>query len=368
MTLPNLFCHARSELAQDAVLAYILEWASPEFRDSHTKLHSLGTRLLRELVSRARLGRGDSAVEQIKIDRVEVLTQEDQIDVLVEINHRTLLIIEDKTESSEHSGQIARYLEKAASRRYSHGAQWQEHLAIYVKTGNESRRRLPASAHGHFMRKDLLRVLEHGGESGNDVVEEFRQHLRAMEEETSSFGTKEIDRWTYRAWQGLFMELEGWLYTTRTSAKDEDWWLDWNYVPNQEGGFLGFWWHWRTLEEHQCDLYLQIHHPANSADGSTPDFFIRAERWERDQHIDSKQLWEVWEHLERAAGQREAGGLHISKAGRFRAGKSAAVARLRFAGANESFLATDAHGMIDMATTQSRLQEAMCFLDRVCQK
>ncbi len=49
--VPNLYSFATKELAQDATLAYILEWARPTYRESHPRLHELGTDMLHALLA-----------------------------------------------------------------------------------------------------------------------------------------------------------------------------------------------------------------------------------------------------------------------------------------------------------------------------
>ncbi len=48
---PNLFHYTTKELAQDAALAYILASARPAYRESHPRLHELGTDMLHALLA-----------------------------------------------------------------------------------------------------------------------------------------------------------------------------------------------------------------------------------------------------------------------------------------------------------------------------
>ncbi|MCY4226729.1 MAG: hypothetical protein OXF20_03360 [Gammaproteobacteria bacterium] len=86
----------------------------------------------------------------------------------------------------------------------------------------------------------------------NAIVLDFRQHLTAMKEECQQFHSWEehkIDNWTWRAWQGLFMELE-------KQLSDAEW-LGWDSVPNPAGGFLGLWWRPNGMPE-DCTVKLQL--------------------------------------------------------------------------------------------------------------
>jgi hypothetical protein len=39
---PNIFTHATSELSQDAFLAYLIEWADPQYATDTTGMHRRG--------------------------------------------------------------------------------------------------------------------------------------------------------------------------------------------------------------------------------------------------------------------------------------------------------------------------------------
>ena len=43
---PNLFSHATSELSQDALICWLLEWAAPEHAGENRELHACGTDLI----------------------------------------------------------------------------------------------------------------------------------------------------------------------------------------------------------------------------------------------------------------------------------------------------------------------------------
>lgn len=108
MCVPNLFNHARSELSQDAWLAYILEWADPKY-EKWPALHKLGQDLLLALLRKAGRKIG-------KIKTVIVKTQDHKVDISVDINEKIFMIIEDKIKTGPHGNQIERYKREAAAR------------------------------------------------------------------------------------------------------------------------------------------------------------------------------------------------------------------------------------------------------------
>ena len=154
-TTPNLYEFATSELSQDATIAYLLAWADPAYRGEHSRLHALGTKLLRSLLQ----------TQQVDLPQVETLcieTQVNRIDIVVRNNAgketgRIILLIEDKISTNDHSDQIERY-KKTAKKKYS--GKYDHLIAVYLKTGNESRASLPNEDKcGRFMRRDFLDVL-----------------------------------------------------------------------------------------------------------------------------------------------------------------------------------------------------------------
>ena len=353
--LPNLFDHARSELAQDAVIAYLLEWAKPNYSGP---LHKLGRDLLQSLLYAVSSHEVASPAD-FRLKQLDVQTQANQADVVVQVNGRTYLIIEDKTRSKDHGGQIRRY--KKQLQEQDPGC---EVLAVYLKTGNESQRPLPVGADGFFFRPNLLEVLDRHPSTGNDIVEEFRSHLQEWENQTNAFAALPLEHWTtksWQAWEGFF----AWLQHNLDLADDGP---VWDYVPNASGGFLGFWWHWQPLDAKPCELYLQIHHIHSRKQAGTPGIFIRA-YGNRDadgvtNQVKSGLLWDLLLSLQSSIEQVPDAGLQLTKAGSFRGGKSAAVAELTFGSHGESFLVADSNGTLNKPATLARLKQAMDFLSR----
>ena len=94
----NLFQYATKELSQDAMLCWLINWLN--YPDS--ELYPLGKDVLDLFL-------GENSQE--KYFNVQVKRQYKKIDVLVLFNDEYALIIEDKTNTSEHGEQVARYKE-----------------------------------------------------------------------------------------------------------------------------------------------------------------------------------------------------------------------------------------------------------------
>lgn len=201
---PNIYEFATSELSQDATIAYILAWADPKYRESHPRLHALGTKLLRSLL-------WTQEVDLPLIETLYVETQVKRIDILVQINtdkntNRIILLIEDKVSTSEHSNQIERYKETAEE---IYSGSYDHLVAVYLKTGNTSKEELPPKDKcGHFLRRDLLDVLNKFQDTKNVIVDDFRTHLQRWEDDANRKRDSFVSRAKELGVEDLFVDIE----------------------------------------------------------------------------------------------------------------------------------------------------------------
>lgn len=238
---PNLFTHATSELSQDAFILWLLEWANPKCATEDKALHETAQEFVRLLLEN----------KDLEIHSIDCKKQEHHIDVFAIVNEKYALIIEDKTYSSEHSNQVERYSKWV--KKHKEYSKLELHC-VYFKTGNESHYKLNKLAEKydleHFTivtRKDVLNIL-HKTESHNAILRDYVDHLQNLQDRTNSYLTLPITDWKSWEWQGFYMSLETELGTG-----------DWGYVANPNGGFWGFYWHWKKVSSNpEMELYLQF--------------------------------------------------------------------------------------------------------------
>lgn len=351
MSKPNIFEYATSELSQDAVLAYMLAWAAPEHAET-TKLHELGQDFLRAL-----LGKVGQKID--KIENVVVKTQDNNIDISVDINEKIFMIIEDKVDTMRHGDQIKRYKE-AAEETFKGNRQI---VAVYLKTGNESTSYNPASdLAGCFFREDVLGVLRANQNTGSDIIEEFRIHLQRLEDDTKSFKESKLvvlddhgnseDGWSWHAHEGYFMYLEQKL----------DWdGKGWGYTANPAGGHLEFYSGSQCcsrMDDPQPHLALQVIY--------NKGLYIRIVKLGDYEKVNAHFLYPFFEKIEKCAEAERFDGLHVRKPFRFGTGASANVAQIYFEGEVDDYRATNREGKIDLDATVNRLNQAMEFLRYIC--
>lgn len=234
---PNIFSFATSELSQDAMFAYLIKWADPKNMVIDKEMCLLGQSFLRLLAQN----------NDLTINSVEVGRQWQNIDIWVEINDDTILIIEDKTNTSIHDDQLERYRESIQN-EYKGKRQVQDF--VYVKTGNEPVAILDEirkKGYKTINRPQILSVINNY-KGNNPLVQNYREHLQNLEDLTNAYNYTTVDKWDGYAWQGFYMELERHLSE-----------LNWEYVPNPSGGFWGA--NWSFLKPQTNDfleLYLQF--------------------------------------------------------------------------------------------------------------
>ena len=214
----------------------------------------------------------------------EIHRQERRIDVLARINHKHVLLIEDKTDMKDHSKQLSRSYDDVVEGRTKFDEVLEGDIyPIYLKTGNQSleddRRIQKKTNFKVFNRKHFLDALN-GYEGLNPILLDFRRHLQELEKQTNSYAewAREETRESRWAWQGFYRHLEREL---DNGARK----IGWGHVPNPSGGFLGFWW-WLSDND---ELYLQIE--AHPGDEAKLCFKVDSAGKSKDQQQDLKWNW-----------------------------------------------------------------------------
>jgi hypothetical protein len=250
MAPPNLFDFAMSELSQDAFICWLASWAAPAHGADDHALHATATGFLDRLLE---AGRGPKVSEYRSI---EIRRQWNAIDVLLFVNGDTAIIVEDKTDTKDHSDQLRRYKEAVKGQFPGH------HIAaVYLKTGDQCDYRSAEQAgYGCFLRRDFLEILRRGEASGvrNDIFDDFHCHLRGIEEAVQSYQNTPIQQWNEdrNRWTGFFMALRQRLGNG-----------EWAYGGDPGGGHLVFRWHWRDnkfLRLKQKELSFRLEVPDKS--------------------------------------------------------------------------------------------------------
>ena len=328
MSQPNLFKFATSELSQDAFLCWLLSWASPQYQNQDLALHQCAQELLKAFFNQ----HPDKEFPH-QIESIEVYKQDANIDVWCTINDKYAILIEDKTNTSEHDNQLTRYLNKLEER----GIDANCIFPIYLKTYEQSDYK-PVQKAGYsvFTREHLLGVLSnHQNRIENAIFNDFHDHLIRIQNDVDSFRNTPLDKWTFNAWKGFYQYLQDELEVM----------TGWNYVPNQNDGFMGAWFCFEGLGDGNSKPYLQLEQSklCYKIEVDSPDSAIQA------------SLCNYWHSL--FLDRAKSGNLNLIKPARFGRGRT-----MTFCVDQQDYRQTMPDGLIDLKTTANYLRRHIEFL------
>ncbi|MEZ4226814.1 MAG: hypothetical protein R3B13_38085 [Polyangiaceae bacterium] len=163
----SLFSFATSELSQDAFLC----WLAAVSADKDPRLARAGKRFLAWLCAAGGHGEVDPAVVQLvgppqrQVEHIDVLLQARFAD------GPATFLIEDKTGTSQHSGQLERYLHLAKER-------YPRVMPIYFKTGYHFGEDKAAARAGYaVIGLDAWVQFLNDLDADNDILEDYRSYV-----------------------------------------------------------------------------------------------------------------------------------------------------------------------------------------------
>ena len=238
---PNIFEIATKELSQDAFITWLLKWADDSCKNLDEDLHQCGKEFVSTLIKNQYSNFSES------INKVKVKRQEKKIDVWAEVNDKYLIIIEDKTNSREHSKQLEKY--KEIAEKWCQENNKEKPICIYLKTGNECEanlKKIKEKGYSIFSRKDFIDLFNKFEQIKNNIFVDFRERMLQIEKLTNRYKDKQISDWKRADWEGFYKAIE-------TKIENEGW----GYVDNPNGGFIGFLLTWGLYCE-RYPIYIQL--------------------------------------------------------------------------------------------------------------
>jgi hypothetical protein len=235
---PNIFDIATKELSQDGFITWLLLWGDIENKQYNPDLHKCGCDFASRLIKKE----FPDFNEEIK--NIQAGRQWKDIDIVTIVNNKYFIVIEDKTNTKQHSGQLERY--KVQAEQWCKEKNYQL-VCIYLKTGNESEQSLSSvteKGYKLFNRKEFIDLLN-SYTIDSDIFNDFKNRLVKIEQLNNEWETKTIKDWKKNDWQGFFQYLE----------KEIDI-IDWGYVNNPNGGFWKAMLNWGACGIYP--LYLQV--------------------------------------------------------------------------------------------------------------
>ncbi len=200
MTGPNIFDFPTSSLSRDFALAYILRWADPKYQNVCPKTHKLGDDLLQMIFGKVKHDDDEIAGEPIRnIKKMWANVTEHREEITVvrydhyvddEIIITPCLEAEVRIYDSPFPFDFISIFMMGKNRRYRKNSArrpGREVLILYYD-GEEARQEGACpeySDFGRFFRKDLLAVLDDNPNTGNIVIEEYREYLKTWAEDVT---------------------------------------------------------------------------------------------------------------------------------------------------------------------------------------
>lgn len=248
----NLFDFATSELSQDAFICWLLNFAHKNHLDEDIVLTECAKDILVKILPD----------EPNPVITSDIARQHKNIDILIEVNKKYNIIIEDKTFSNVHDDQIKRYKEILLDEGKSNIK------SVYFKIVEQP---FVEDVDIHLTRKDLLDIFKkYVNETENIIFKDYYEYLREIDADVNSFKNEPIKRWREKynhAYKGFFTHLvqDNIIQTNEDDVINGRY--NWKYVANPSGGFWCLWWFsiksecldsCNLLEKYIDELYLEI--------------------------------------------------------------------------------------------------------------
>ncbi|WGK69358.1 hypothetical protein P0082_00435 [Candidatus Haliotispira prima] len=332
---PNLFRIATRGLAQDAFFTWLLQWAD----DTHKKRDQEISKVAKSFV-RLLIGKGKST----SVRQVEVRKQWQHIDMCVEVDNKYFIVIDDKMNTGGPSEEPEDVGLKAKDYAEEKGL---ELVSIYLQTGNESQTRntqIEEKGHTIVNRKAIIELLS-SYTGDNEIFREFKDYLDEIEHQTNQFSASGKITSDKRIAEGFFLELQN-------HMKE---WYDWKYVSNRSGGYLGFWYFWKTLAYLGKQLYIQIDN--NYLTGKV-ELTIRINNTNWNKKVPTTVLQQIFTEI-RPLGERH--GLTLRKPLQFRAGNTALLLMI------DDVFHIDKDGRLDFDRFMDSLKRLENLIDAYCE-
>lgn len=248
----NLFRWATKELSQDAFVCWLMSYSLKE-AEHEPVLNACSQAFLREFLCDCAPDIGVNLVVE------DIEQQYDNIDVLLTVNGKYKVIIEDKTYSREHGNQLMRYIDIVRKKFPNFTV-----VGVFYKTGFQSDYSQVREAGYHIVeRNTIVSILEKfTAQTTNRILKDYFEYFKDFEQEAQSFKTTPVSEWESRQINAFFDYL-------KKSDFNGEYGLFANYgkVNNPAGGFYGMWFSngiWYHIDGIKCELYFQMeYHTAN---------------------------------------------------------------------------------------------------------
>ena len=245
----NIFAYATSELSQDAFLCWLFSFAMKD-SDYDPILKACAVDFLKQFIPELK------TENEIWISEVPK-KQYKFIDVLLTVNDKYKVIIEDKTYTSEHNNQLKNYADTITNDFNGY-----KKICVYFKTGFQSDlSNVIENNYLIFMRKNILSTLEkYVDKTDNIILKSYYEMIKTLDEEAEKYKVLPVSEWNWTQINEFYDQL-------KNKIKEKfNFDSNYGYVPNKSGGFNGMWIYNNTLRNYkgnEYELYLQCQFYSN---------------------------------------------------------------------------------------------------------
>lgn len=337
MKRPNLFNFATSELSQDAFLCYLFSYAKEEYKENR-KEYEFSNFILKVILR-------ECGLENIKLEKLEIKKQFYGIDILLIINERNFIIIEDKTYTNEREKQIESYKNKII--QYFSNERIDSLKTVYFKIGDESLNNIKLKREKVdcvLMREDILRLFENYN-GDNIIINDYIENLKNIQKEREEFRNKDL-RTEIFSWNeiiGFYNALDK-EFDRGILPKGVN--FNWEYVSNPNGGFMSYYFS-NVVNFLTYGIYIQIEAKAgNNEEQEQNSKFLSKEKlrytikvWSENRN--NKLLYPIYDIFKEKWKDR----FNIKRSRRFTSGNSMSVLSI------EDYFILDNNGNLDVKKT-----------------
>lgn len=236
----NLFQWATSELSQDAFICWLMSYAM-EGAKQDASLKACAQAFVRKFLQ---LKDENAAIVVNNIERQVSVKDKEQkkrnIDVLLTVNGKYKIIVEDKTYTSEHDDQLQVYKDAITDLYPKHTV-----VGVYYKTGFQSDYEIVDKAgYCQIGLAEIVKLLgEYKDKTTNVIFNDYCEYLTDLHTKAEQFKSLPIQNWDWQQIYGFYNYLIKEKFLSKYGFNK----TNFDYVANPAGGFDGF---WTSKEEH----------------------------------------------------------------------------------------------------------------------
>jgi hypothetical protein len=238
----NLFDYATSELSQDAFICWLMSYARHDARqvtDNDKALRNCALAFIKEFVPPL------AKLPDAEIFVTNIQKQHLKIDVLLTVNEKYQIIIEDKTSTREHSHQLEKYIndltaELSEKTKITKESAHNNIYGIYYKTGFQSNYYdVKKANYNIFDRQRILKILnDHKTAITSDIFLNYLEYYNDFETQAQKYQSLPFNKWDWRMLEYFYNDLKA---TLEKHNETLGGYCDYGYVANPSGGFTGLW-------------------------------------------------------------------------------------------------------------------------------